>query len=66
MKVDIFVNFGGVLCKMKFDVMGICCLSEVLLIKKLLVLLIGVEDVFVNVIVKIVFVLYDLLLILDV
>lgn len=59
MKVDIFVNYVFVLCRMMFDVMGICCFSEVLLIKKLLDFLFGVEDVFVNVIIKIVFVLYD-------
>lgn len=65
-KVDIPVNFGGALCKTKLDVMGICCPSEVPLIKKLLAPLTGVEDVSVNVTAKTVLVLHDPLLISDV
>lgn len=47
------------LSKIIIDVMGICCFNEVFFIKKLLEFIFGVEEVFVNVIFKIVIVLYD-------
>lgn len=66
MKVDIPANYVPVLCRTTLDVMGICCPSEVPLIKKLLDPLPGVEDVFVNVTTKTVLVSYDQLLVTDV
>ncbi|KAG0569195.1 hypothetical protein KC19_6G072400 [Ceratodon purpureus] len=65
MKMDIPTNYA-VLCKTTLDVMGICCPSEVPLIKKLLGPLTGVEEVSVNVTSKTVLVLHDQLLVTDV
>lgn len=64
-KVDIPANLA-VLCKTTLDVMGICCPSEVPLIKKLLDPLPGVEEVSVNVTAKTVLVLHDQLVVTDV
>ena len=64
-KVDIPANHVAVLCKTTLDVMGICCPSEVPLIKKLLNPIPGVEEVSVNVTAKTVLVLHDQLLVTD-
>lgn len=66
MKVDIPADYAPVLCKTTLDVMGICCPSEVPLIKKLLDPLPGVDDVFVNVTSKTVVISHDQLLVSDV
>lgn len=66
MKVDIPADYAPVLCKTTLDVMGICCPSEVPLIKKLLDPLPGVDDVFVNVTAKTVVISHDQLLVSDV
>jgi len=66
-KVDIPDTFKGAgLCKTTLDVMGICCPSEVPLIKRLLSPLPGVEEVSVNVTSKTVIVLHDQILVTDV
>jgi copper chaperone CopZ len=65
-KVAVPENFkGSGLGKTTFDVMGICCPSEVILIKRMLEPIPGVEEVSVNVTAKTVTVLHDKLWVTD-